>query len=192
MQDLQGQMNSKNDSGRFREVEPNHSVRLSCVPSQPATLPSPRSMLSRDKRLPLDTWNLSEPQGNFLVISFFTSLSRTKIIIKEFIFLRHQVLQDRLHGDLSQEMNIEIRAQFQCRHLQEGRRPQVHYFRWKFHRTLWWDSNDSRYRNCNSTNSLHFPHHDVGRLEDMIQKSSDYLFCLSIVCNVKNQRSGDG
>ena len=55
MQDMQGQINSMDDSGEFQDVESNHSGRLSYVPSQPATLPSPRSMLSRDKRLPLDT-----------------------------------------------------------------------------------------------------------------------------------------
>ena len=40
------------------------SGRLSHVPSQPATLPSYRSMLSRDKRLPLGTWNASGLQEN--------------------------------------------------------------------------------------------------------------------------------
>ena len=39
------------------------------VPSQRAVFPRPRSVLSRDKRLPPDTWNLSEPQGN--VFFFF-------------------------------------------------------------------------------------------------------------------------
>ena len=47
-------MNSMNDSREFQEVESNHSERLSYVSSQPAMIPSSRSMLSRDKRLPLD------------------------------------------------------------------------------------------------------------------------------------------
>ena len=38
--------------------------KISHVPSQQAVIPSLPSMLSRDRRLPLDTWNLSEPQGN--------------------------------------------------------------------------------------------------------------------------------
>ena len=50
-------MNSMNDSGEFQEVESNNSGRLSHVCSQPAMIPSSRSLLSRDKRLPLDTWN---------------------------------------------------------------------------------------------------------------------------------------
>ena len=48
----------------FQEVESNHSGRLSYVPSQPAAIPSSRSMLSRDKRLTLDTWNTSRLQEN--------------------------------------------------------------------------------------------------------------------------------
>ena len=38
--------------------------KLSHVPSQPAVVPSPRSMLSRDRSMPFDTWNLSDTQGN--------------------------------------------------------------------------------------------------------------------------------
>ena len=63
-QEMQEQMNSMNDSGEFQEVESNHSGMLSSVASQPAVVPSPRSMLSRDKRLPLDTWKTSGLQEN--------------------------------------------------------------------------------------------------------------------------------
>ena len=56
---MQEQMNSMNHSGEFQEVESNHSGRLSYVSSQPALIPSSRSMLSRDIRWPLDTWNQS-------------------------------------------------------------------------------------------------------------------------------------
>ena len=45
----------------------------SYVPSQPAAIPSSRSMLSRDKRLSLDTWNTSGITGRrLLVINFST------------------------------------------------------------------------------------------------------------------------
>ena len=50
LQEMQEQMNSMNDSGEFQEEESNHSGRLSHVPSQPAAIPSSRSMPSRDKR----------------------------------------------------------------------------------------------------------------------------------------------
>ena len=55
LKSMQEQMNSLNDSGEFQEVESNHSGRLSHVPSQPAMIPRSRSMLSRDKRLLLET-----------------------------------------------------------------------------------------------------------------------------------------
>ena len=32
--------------------------------NRPAVVPSPRSVLSRDRRMPFDTWNLSETLGN--------------------------------------------------------------------------------------------------------------------------------
>ena len=50
LQEMQEQMNSMNDSGDFQDVESNHSGRLSYVSSQPAMIPSSRSMLSRDKK----------------------------------------------------------------------------------------------------------------------------------------------
>ena len=54
---MQEQMNSMSDSGEFQEVESNQSGRLSHFPSHPEVLPSSSSILSRDKRLPFDTWN---------------------------------------------------------------------------------------------------------------------------------------
>ena len=61
---MQDTMNSVNDSGDFQDVESNHSGRLSHVSSQPAMIPSSQALLSRDKRLPLDTWNQSGVQEN--------------------------------------------------------------------------------------------------------------------------------
>ena len=40
--------------------------------SQPAVVPSPRSMFSRDRSMPLDSLNLSESQGNVLGNQFST------------------------------------------------------------------------------------------------------------------------
>ena len=62
--ELQERANCMNDSGEFEEIESNDSGQFSHVPSQQAVIPSPRSTVSREKRLPFDTWNLSEPQGN--------------------------------------------------------------------------------------------------------------------------------
>ena len=57
-------MNYLNDSGEFHEVESNCNGQFSHVPSQPARIPSPRSMLSCVKRLQPETWNSSRPQEN--------------------------------------------------------------------------------------------------------------------------------
>ena len=75
-QEVQNQIISMNDSVEFQEVESSYSGRLSCVSSQPAMIPSSRSMLSRDKRLPLDTQNTSGLQKNVFgnQISKFGSL----------------------------------------------------------------------------------------------------------------------
>ena len=64
LQCMQEQMNSMNDSREFQEVESNHCGRLSPVPCQPEVIPSSFSMLSRDKRLPFDTWNAPGLQEN--------------------------------------------------------------------------------------------------------------------------------
>ena len=61
-----------NDSGESQQMESNHSERLSHVPRQTAGIPSSRSMLSRDNRLPLDTWNTSGLQENVFGNQFST------------------------------------------------------------------------------------------------------------------------
>ena len=72
LQQLQEQMNSMSDSREFQELESNHSGRLSYVSSQLAMIPRSRSLLSRDKRLPLDTRNQSGVQENVFGNQFST------------------------------------------------------------------------------------------------------------------------
>ena len=48
----------------FQEVKSKFCGKFPHVSSQPARIPSPRSMLSCDKRLPPDTWNRSGSQEN--------------------------------------------------------------------------------------------------------------------------------
>ena len=107
LQETRNQMNSMSDSGEFQEVESNYSGRLSYVPSQPVAIPSSRSMLSRDKRLPLDTWHTSGPQENVFLVINLQPLIRPEIIIKEVIIADHQERQYQFHklqGLFSQEM----------------------------------------------------------------------------------------
>ena len=77
LQQMQEQMNSMNDSGEFQDAESNYSGRLSDVSSQLGMIPSSRSMLSRDKRLPHDTWNQSGLQENVFGNQFSTFDSPT-------------------------------------------------------------------------------------------------------------------
>ena len=89
-------------------------------------IPSSRSMLSHDKRLPLDTWNMSGLQENVFGDQFL-QLIHPEIILKEFTLAHHKERKNQCHkqqgqGHLSHEMTNRIEAQFQCRHLQEGHR----------------------------------------------------------------------
>ena len=78
---MQEQMNSMTDSGGdFQDLESNCGGRLSHVSSQPVVIPSSRSLLSRDKRLPLDTWNQSGLQENVFENPFSTRLIHPEII----------------------------------------------------------------------------------------------------------------
>ena len=115
------------DSGEFQVIESNYSGNFSHVPSQPAVVPSSRSMLSRDKRMPLDTWNFSETQGNvFGNPRPMFDLSQTPY--QGILHSTTQVQQVRfqcreVQGDLSREVKNELGAQHQCRCPKEGGQP---------------------------------------------------------------------
>ena len=115
-------------------------------------IPSSRSMLNRDKRLPLDTWNQPGIRKTFLDINFLW-LIHPEIILKEFNLTmcretEKQSQKPEGRGPLTQVKTDKIKAQFQCRHLQEGRWLRVQQYRWNYRRTTWSDSKDSKYRNC--------------------------------------------
>ena len=141
-----------NVSREFQEVESNHSGRLFHVSSQPAMIPSSRSLLSRNKRLPLDTWNQSGLQENVFG-NQFSAMVHPEIFLKEFHLItcketEKQSLKRERRRLFTQVKTDKIKAQFQCRHLRQGR------YWWNYRRTTWSDSKDSKYRNCNSANSL--------------------------------------
>ena len=99
LQEMQEQMNSMSDSGEFQEVE-SKSGRLFHVPKQTALIPSSRSMLSRDRRLPFDTWKYIWITRILIRKSISLQLIRLEIIIKEFTIVRHQERQDQFHKRL--------------------------------------------------------------------------------------------
>ena len=65
IQELQERENCMSDSTECQDVASICSGRLSHVPSQPAGVPSPRTMLSHDLSMPPHTWNLSIPRRIF-------------------------------------------------------------------------------------------------------------------------------
>ena len=78
-------MNSMNDSGHCQGVESNFCGGLSHVSSQLVMIPSSRSLISRDERLPLDTWNQSGLHENFFFLEInFLRLIHPEINRKEF------------------------------------------------------------------------------------------------------------
>ena len=125
LQEMQDQKNSMSDSGDFQDWESNFGVRLSYVSCQPAMIPSSRSMLSLDKRVPLNTWNSSGLQENVFGNQFST-LINPEIILKELIqsgeIQRESGPVPKVTGTDFLHRRYKIEAHFQCRHLQEGHR----------------------------------------------------------------------
>ena len=117
LQQMQEQMNSMIDSGDFQDIESNYFGRLSHVSNQPARIPSSRSLLSLDERLPLDAWNQEYrwtcSQNNFL------RLIHLKIFLKEFRLNRCTEIE-KLFLDIQKWRQIwqvkmdKFKAQFQC------------------------------------------------------------------------------
>ena len=167
MRELQERVNGSSDSGEFQEVESNFCGKNSHVPCQPAVVPSPRSMLSRDKRLPLDTWNLSGPQENV-----FGNPRRTfdssQTPLKEFFTLQLQALQVRfqcmeVQGHLSQEMKNDLGAQYQMPMFAGRPSTMNSYLPADIPQNSVLDSKDSRYWNFNLIKFPHFQRFHVGR-----------------------------
>ena len=150
----------------FQDTESICSGKFPHVPSQPAIIPSPRSMRSRDKRLPLDTWTLSEPQGNvfgnprpmfdssqtpYQGILHITTPSATGAVPVQ-VSTGQLVArgEERSEGTTTMPMS--------------ARKPSTMIFcQWKFHRILWLDSKDCRHRSFSLTNSRIHHHLCIGR-----------------------------
>ena len=82
-----------NDSGKFQEMEWNYSWDCLTFPVNLQRTPSSRSMLGRDKRLPLDNMEyIRIHRKTFLVINFLR-LIHPEIILKEFTHAPHKLEQ---------------------------------------------------------------------------------------------------
>ena len=138
-------------------------------------------MLSRDKRLPRATWNTSGLQENVFGNPFSTFDSHrdhhqgshpcatAKGTRDQFLKLQGRRL-------FSQEMTNKTEAQFQCRHLQESGQLRVPQHWWSFSRFLWLNSKDSKFRSCNSKNSLVHKHSQFGRYDSKIKRLPVLIF----------------
>ena len=186
-------MNSMSDSGDFQDVESNYSGRLCHVSSHPAIIPSSRSMLSRDKRLPLNTWNSSGLQENVFGNQFSTFDSPRDHPQR---IQSDDVLKERgvLRGDGRTET---IRTSDDGQH--QGTIPMP---------TFATTSSTDFYNTGGITAELYgrtaktvnigvvirqIPLYTlIPGVENTIQKSSDYLFWFSIGCHLMDQGSGDG
>ena len=165
---MQEQMNSMNDSGEFQDIESNYSGRLSHFSTQPVMIPSSRSLLSCDKRLPLDTWNQSGLQETFLEINYLR-LIHPEMILKEFN-------QTTCKAGRTKTIHTIEDRQNQCTIPMPtfATRPSTtsSHYRWNNRRTASSDFEDSKYRNCNSTNCQT---HNRFWCGSSVQKPSDFL-----------------
>ena len=157
-------------------------------------IPSSRSLLSRDKRLPLDTRNTSVLQENVFGNQFSTFDSPRDYPQKNSVWRRAKKPWSSAWSRKDEELFTQvktdrIKAQFQCRQLQQSRRRWVLQCRWitaeQHCRTAKTASIGTAIRQIPRSTII------LG-VENTIQKSSDYVFRFSIGSNVMDQRSGDG
>ena len=154
----------------FQELESHHGERLSHASSQHAMIPSSRSMLSRDKRLLINTWNTSELHKNVFENQCSTFNSSRDYPLATLRENEDQFHKLQVQGLFPQEMTNKIETQFQCRHFWGRPSTISSLLPLEFQQNsmiLWLDSKDSKYWSCN-------------------------LFWFSIGSHVQDQRRGDG
>ena len=140
LQQMQEQMNSMNSSGEFQERNQKKIVE-DCL-TFPVNLKWFRvlfrcSAATKDCRL-IHGINPNSPRDYFQrFLSDDVQRNREAVPEAERKKTIHIVKTDK------------IKAQFQGRHLQQGRWLRVLQYPWNFRRILWLDSKDSKYRNCN-------------------------------------------
>ena len=82
----------------------------------------------------------------------------------------------------------KIKAQFQCRHLRQGRWLWVPQYRGYYRRATWSDSKDNKYRNCSSTNSLIHKSFQCGKFDSKIKWLLVLIFHRMLCCGSKKWR----
>ena len=139
----------------------NYSGRVSHVSSQLMMIPSSRALHSRDKRLPLDTWNQSGEQENVFGNQFSTFDLPTdysqRISPDDVQRSREAVPEDPMVKTSLTVVWVKT----------------VDYEFWNirltFRRTTWSDSKDSKCRNDNSTGAIIHNHSWFGKQDSEIK-----------------------
>ena len=110
-QELQDRVTLTSDSREFQDVE-SSQWKIIHVPSQPAVVPSPRGMLSRDQSLRPDTWNLLGTSGNVLTIHVHQSTHHQHFMecfILGILMLQMETRCGQARGDLQLEVKNKNR-----------------------------------------------------------------------------------
>ena len=145
-------------------------------------IPSSRALLSRDKRLPLDTYRKTENQ-------FSTFDSPQRFSSKEFHWRRAKKSRSSPSRSEGKNKSDKWRRTKLWRNSND-RWLRVLNIRLIFRRTTWSDSKDSKCRNYNATGPL--IHHNFLGVENKIQNTGLKWFWFSVGSYVMDQRSGDG
>ena len=153
---------------------------MSYVSSQLAMIPSSRSILCRDKRLPLDTWNTSWLQENVFGNQFSTFDST-----RDHPEGIHPCAPQREQGSVPQATGTVTLFADICRKAVDYEFVNTGGFSAEFYG---W-----RGQTANTGTAIRqILTSIIFGLEDTIQKASDHLFWFSVGSNVMDQRSGDG
>ena len=170
LQSMQEQMNSLNDSRDFHEVESN--IVEAC-----GTFPSSSSILSRDKRLPLNTWNSPGLQENVFGNQFstFGSSRNPSQGIHYCAKPRETESVPRATGTGTSFARDDEQNKGTIPMPTFARRPSTmsSMFLWVFPRVLRPGSKDSKYQSCKSTNSILHILFFVRRFKNQVTTCSD-------------------
>ena len=137
VQEVQERMNYLNDSGDFHEVESNCCGKCSHIPTPPA-----RTSCAIWAELRQNTGNLKHGIHLDYRKSFFANPRSTLKSLQipyqgTHPFCDINCCRSGSRAGSAQGELKEKEAQFQCRHLREGRRLWTPLFLWIFHRVLW-------------------------------------------------------
>ena len=164
-QELQDSVNLMNDSGEVQDAESPCSGRLSHIPSQPAIVPSPRSLLSRDQKPATWYMELAWYIGKrFLTIHLHQS---TRTLRRNASFLAC----DQARGDLQLEVKNRTETLYRRRDLQGDSRTGILSFQQKENtqRIARLINKNFRSRSFILTSSPHLQRFHVGRWDSKPQ-----------------------